>query len=369
VEKWRFKTGGNVPSAAVANGIVYYGGYDKNLYAVDAMTGVEKWRFAMGSPASSSPAVANGVVYVGREVDNMYAIKAAVLAIDAETGKEKWQFETGGLEIWSSPVVSNGVVYFGSMDNNMYAIGQNQTSATIPLTPGQPSIPMVPGLSSQQPGISIIIVVVIFFGGAVCALWYISFRNRKKPAGLNPKVTQKTKVKTSQAPSRPLIPPGSYQTVPASIPEHQTRDLMDSANEKIRHIPDLVFISSKSADYQYVVTLYDFLLSHEKNVFFSQESLPMMGNADYREEIDKAIDQAKHMIVVGSSVENILSPWVKDEWGAFINEKRSGRKVGSNLITVIVGSVKKEDLPISLRINEVIPYDPEKFSPILNYLK
>ena len=94
----------------------------------------------------------------------------------------------------------------------------------------------------------------------------------------------------------------------------------------------------------------------------------MMGNADYREEIDKAIDQAKHMIVVGSSVEYIQSLWVKDEWGAFINEKRSGRKVGSNLITVIVGSINIEDLPLSLRMNEVIIFDPENFSAILNYL-
>ena len=131
---------------------------------------------------------------------------------------------------------------------------------------------------------------------------------------------------------------------------------------------DLVFISSKSADYEYVLKLYDFLTSHEKKVFFSQESLPMMGNADYREEIDKAIERAKHMIVVGSSIENILSPWVKDEWGAFVIEKRSGRKPGSNLVTIIVGSVKIEELPISLRMNEVIPYDPEKFSTILKYL-
>jgi tetratricopeptide (TPR) repeat protein len=144
------------------------------------------------------------------------------------------------------------------------------------------------------------------------------------------------------------------------IEEHKKKQ-----SEKIQ---ELIFISSKSADYQQVVKLYDFLISHKRNVFFSQESLPQMGNADYREEIDKAIDQAKHMIVVGSSVENILSPWVKDEWGAFVIEKRSGRKPGSNLITLIIGSVKIDELPISLRMNEVIPFDTEKFSAILNYL-
>jgi hypothetical protein len=135
-----------------------------------------------------------------------------------------------------------------------------------------------------------------------------------------------------------------------------------------RKMHDLVFLSSKSADYTNVLKLYDFLISQGKNVFFSLESLPMMGNADYREEIDKAIDQAKHMIVVGSSVDYITSPWVKDEWGAFIIEKRSGRKPGGNLVTMLVGPVKIEDLPIGLRMNEVISFDPENFSVLLQFL-
>jgi len=154
-----------------------------------------------------------------------------------------------------------------------------------------------------------------------------------------------------------LFNAGKYEQF---IEEHKRKQ-----SEKMQ---ELIFISSKSADYQHVVKLYDFLISHKRNVFFSQESLPHMGNADYREEIDKAIDEAKHMIVVGSSVGNILSPWVKDEWGAFVIEKRSGRKPGSNLITLIIGSVKIDELPISLRMNEVIPFDIENFSAILNYL-
>jgi hypothetical protein len=152
------------------------------------------------------------------------------------------------------------------------------------------------------------------------------------------------------------------------IDEYKKQEISLSGAKKSKIKQDLVFISSKSADYEYVLKLYNFLTAHEKKVFFSQESLPRMGNADYREEIDKAIEQAKHMIVVGSSVENILSPWVKDEWGAFVIEKRSGRKPGSNLITMIIGSVKIDELPISLRMNEVIPFDPDKFSTILSYL-
>lgn len=112
---WRFVTGGVVSSSpAVANGIVYVGSDDKNLYAFDAVTGLEKWRFATGSGVSSSPAVVRGVVYIGSNDKNLYAI-------DAATGQEKWRFATGNF-VSSSPMVSEGVVYTGSDDDHLHAI-------------------------------------------------------------------------------------------------------------------------------------------------------------------------------------------------------------------------------------------------------
>ena len=53
----------------------------------------------------SSPAVANGVVYVGSDDGNVYALNAA-------TGAKLWSYATGKLE--SSPAVANGVVYVGT---------------------------------------------------------------------------------------------------------------------------------------------------------------------------------------------------------------------------------------------------------------
>jgi outer membrane protein assembly factor BamB len=60
----------------VADGIVYVGSNDKNLYAIDAVTGKEKWHFATGDWVDSSPAVADGIVYVGSNDKNLYAIGA-----------------------------------------------------------------------------------------------------------------------------------------------------------------------------------------------------------------------------------------------------------------------------------------------------
>jgi hypothetical protein len=48
-ELWRFETGGTVYSSpVVSNGVVYVGSNDNNLYAIDAVTGTEKWRFKDG---------------------------------------------------------------------------------------------------------------------------------------------------------------------------------------------------------------------------------------------------------------------------------------------------------------------------------
>jgi len=128
-----------------------------------------------------------------------------------------------------------------------------------------------------------------------------------------------------------------------------------------------VFISANHADYQYATEVYRFLKARGVPIFFSKESLPELGSADYRREIDRALDEAQYMIVVTSSIGNVQSSWVEAEWGFFINEKRSGRKSG-NIITLAVGSLVPSDLPPSLRYYEVLPFQPEAFEKLLRYL-
>ena len=128
-----------------------------------------------------------------------------------------------------------------------------------------------------------------------------------------------------------------------------------------------VFISARKADYKYAALVYRFLKSRGVSTFFSEESLPQLGSSDYRREIDRALDNAEHMIVVTSSLENVQSPWVEAEWGLFINEKRSGRKPG-NIVTLAVGSLEPSDLPPSLRYYEVIAFDPEQFPRLCQYV-
>ena len=71
------------------------------------------WQTTTGNSIESSPAVANGVVYVGSDDGNLYAYKAT-------TGALLWSATTGSY-VTSSPAVANGVVYVGSYDYNLYA--------------------------------------------------------------------------------------------------------------------------------------------------------------------------------------------------------------------------------------------------------
>jgi outer membrane protein assembly factor BamB len=63
--KWRNPLGeASISSPGVVNGVLYFGGEDLNVYALNASTGAELWSYQTGGFVDSSPAVANGLVYI-----------------------------------------------------------------------------------------------------------------------------------------------------------------------------------------------------------------------------------------------------------------------------------------------------------------
>ena len=58
---------------AVADGVVYFGADDGNLFALNAATGSPLWVYGTGSAIEGSPAVADGRVYVGSDNGYEYA--------------------------------------------------------------------------------------------------------------------------------------------------------------------------------------------------------------------------------------------------------------------------------------------------------
>jgi eukaryotic-like serine/threonine-protein kinase len=137
--KWKFPTGDRIVSSPVfQDGVIYFGGDDGNIYAVDAADGRELWKRKTGGPVPASPAIVGDMLYVGSYDGKFYAL-------DRRTGVPRWKFRTEGerrfeakglhgmqpksqtiadpFDVFlSSPVVAAGVVYFGSGDGHLYAL-------------------------------------------------------------------------------------------------------------------------------------------------------------------------------------------------------------------------------------------------------
>src|SRR4051794_28718378 len=87
---WAFRTGGRIYGApAVADGLVYAGSDDGNVYAVDAATGAQRWAFRTGGAIWSTPALSGKLVIFGSADDSVYAP-------DAATGRQRWEVTTRG---------------------------------------------------------------------------------------------------------------------------------------------------------------------------------------------------------------------------------------------------------------------------------
>jgi outer membrane protein assembly factor BamB/serine/threonine protein kinase len=112
---WKFQTGDEVRSSPlVANGTVYVGSYDQNLFAIDARTGREAWRFATEGGICGTPAIWKHLVFVGSEDFNVYGIQA-------DDGHEVWTYRTWQ-QVRASPRVHGEAVYIGSDDGFLHAL-------------------------------------------------------------------------------------------------------------------------------------------------------------------------------------------------------------------------------------------------------
>src|SRR5258708_4955632 len=73
--KWKFPTGDRVMSSPVfKDSVIYFGGDDGNVYAVDAETGRQIWKRTTNGPVPATPAIVDGTVYIGRYDAKLYAL-------------------------------------------------------------------------------------------------------------------------------------------------------------------------------------------------------------------------------------------------------------------------------------------------------
>jgi PQQ-like domain len=113
-----------VSSPAVVGGFVYIGSADHKLFVFPAggcghNTCAPLWTGITGGAIDSGPLVANGKVYVGSEDHRLYVFNG--IGCGHATCPPLWTVNTGG-GVNSSPAIANGVVYFGSQDGKLYAV-------------------------------------------------------------------------------------------------------------------------------------------------------------------------------------------------------------------------------------------------------
>lgn len=122
--QWKFKAKNDraVSMPTIADGTIYFGGSDSDhtIYALDAETGNEVWRYQTSFFGSNySPIVADEIVYISSSDENLYAL-------DSKTGSEIWRFTIQDPSlpwaVFDYPLVVGGVVYVGCTRDAFYAL-------------------------------------------------------------------------------------------------------------------------------------------------------------------------------------------------------------------------------------------------------
>jgi outer membrane protein assembly factor BamB len=142
VQLWRVQAGGSCSTAPIVQaGVVYAPCDDGVLYALDAATGAERWRFQ--GTALGEASAAGELVYVN-DADVLRALDVAtgqerwqaaapggtgavvdggllvigtgdgfLLGLDAVTGAERWRFQVSTQGVTNSPALGGGIAYVG----------------------------------------------------------------------------------------------------------------------------------------------------------------------------------------------------------------------------------------------------------------
>ncbi|MBU6402743.1 MAG: PQQ-binding-like beta-propeller repeat protein, partial [Verrucomicrobia bacterium] len=99
----------------VGDGAVFVATHQGQLYALEADTGLPRWRFTAGGPFLQSPAFANGRVVAPCADGHVYAL-------DAHSGRLQWSFagDRGGFS--ASPTIAGGRVFIGSRAGSFFAL-------------------------------------------------------------------------------------------------------------------------------------------------------------------------------------------------------------------------------------------------------
>ncbi len=113
---WKFTSldGWFEAAPVIADGTIYVGSSNGNLYALGLDDGKEKWRYATESSLLAPAAVKEGRVFLG-DLDGTFH------CVEAEAGERLWTFQAQA-EINNSPNFFGHYLIFGSQDGFLYCL-------------------------------------------------------------------------------------------------------------------------------------------------------------------------------------------------------------------------------------------------------
>lgn len=130
---WRFPTGGEIYSDLMFDeSSIYFGNNASTIYAVDQITGKEKWRYeTLQNPIIWSPILTGKTVIFTTEGGVLYALNKA-------TGEEVWRLPNPkGVRFSAAPQESGGRVFVGDANGVLYAINPKTGKITWSFETGQ----------------------------------------------------------------------------------------------------------------------------------------------------------------------------------------------------------------------------------------
>jgi serine/threonine-protein kinase len=97
--------------------VVYVGGLDHHVYAVDAATGEARWArpFAAKAPIRAQPALVAGVLVVADQDGDVYGL-------DPTTGQERWPSIALGSGVLANPLVMDNGVFLSARNWNLLRV-------------------------------------------------------------------------------------------------------------------------------------------------------------------------------------------------------------------------------------------------------
>ena len=132
------------------------------------------------------------------------------------------------------------------------------------------------------------------------------------------------------------------------------------------------FSGNQSRDSEIAKDLFDEFAKVGVSAFFSNIKLLELGSAAYKSSIEKAIDQASVMVVIGTCIEYLETEWVTYERESFHNDILSGLKKNACIVPYL-GNIESAKIPRSLRGYETFSTEnhtvKDVASFVVNFLK